>query len=106
MEKISHGEPTFFTPRRVFAMFANNHHGDGHIAAWLPAGPGVQANLVEEAPAIFFRPPYVGPSGWIGVELSKIDDEWLGSLIREAFKLIVAKDGATGSRKSSKRRPR
>ena len=41
MEKLSHGEPTFFTPRRVFAMFANNHHDDGHVAAWLPAGPGV-----------------------------------------------------------------
>ena len=27
-EKISHGEPTFFTPKRVFAMFANNHHGE------------------------------------------------------------------------------
>ena len=92
MEKRSHGEPTFFTPKRVFAMFANNHHGDGHVAVWLPAGPGVQETLIEEAPRIFFRPPYVGPAGWIGVELSAIDDEWLGSLIREAFQLIAAKD--------------
>src|SRR5689334_3382201 len=67
MEKLSHGEPTFFTPKRVFAMFANNHHDDGHVAAWLPAAPGVQETLIEEAPRIFFRPPYVGPSGWIGV---------------------------------------
>jgi hypothetical protein len=104
MEKISHGEPTFFTPRRVFAMFANNHHDDGHIAVWLPAGPGVQAALVEEAPEIYFRPPYVGPAGWVGVELSEIDDEWLGSLIREAFSLMTAKDSTAGSRKSSKRR--
>jgi hypothetical protein len=104
MEKISHGEPTFFTPRRVFAMFANNHHNDGHIAVWLPAGPGVQADLIEEAPEIYFRPPYVGPAGWVGVELSKIDDDWLGSLIREAFSLMAAKDGAASSRKSSRRR--
>jgi hypothetical protein len=104
IEKISHGEPTFFTPKRVFAMFANNHHGDGHIAVWLPAGPGVQADLIEEAPEIYFRPPYVGPAGWVGVELSKIDDDWLGSLIREAFSLMAAKDNAAGSRKSSKRR--
>ena len=85
MEKLSHGEPTFFTPKRVFAMFANNHHDDGHIAVWLPMGPGVQDALIEEAPEIYFRPPYVGPSGWVGVELARVDDEQLGSLIREAF---------------------
>ena len=104
MEKISHGEPTFFTPRRVFAMFANNHHADGHVAVWLPAVPGEQAALIEEAPQIYFRPPYVGPAGWVGVELSRVDDAQLGSLIREAFHLTVAKDSAAGSRKSSKRR--
>jgi hypothetical protein len=103
MEKLSHGEPTFFTPRRVFAMFANNHHDDGHVAAWLPAGPGVQQALIDEAPQIYFRPPYVGPAGWIGVELSKVDDDLLGSLIREAYQLIVAKDREAGSRKSSRR---
>jgi hypothetical protein len=101
IEKLSHGEPTFFTPKRVFAMFANSHHGDGHVAAWLPAGPGVQDALIEEAPETFFRPPYVGSAGWIGVELSRVDDSWLDSLIREAFQLIAAKDRATGSRKRS-----
>ena len=104
IEKISHGEPTFFTPRRVFAMFANNHHGDGHVAVWLPAGPGVQEAMIEEAPDIFFRPPYVGPAGWIGVEMAKIDDDWLGALIREAFNRTVAKDRRAGLRKSSKGR--
>ena len=91
-EKLSHGEPTFFTPKRVFAMFANNHHEDGHIAVWLPTGPGVQGALIEEAPEIYFRPPYVGPSGWIGVELAHVNDEQLGALIREAFNLITAKE--------------
>lgn len=104
VEKLSHGEPTFFTPRRVFAMFANNHHGDGHVAVWLPAGPGVQDAAIEEAPRIFFRPPYVGPAGWIGVELARIDDDRLGSLIREAFNLVSAKDRQAGTRKSSTRR--
>jgi hypothetical protein len=77
MEKLSHGEPTFFTPKRVFAMLANNHHGDGRVAVWLPAGAGVPSALIEEAPEVYFRPPYVGVSGWIGVELSKVDDEQL-----------------------------
>ena len=92
IEKISHGEPTFFTPKRVFAMFANNHHGDGHVAVWIPAAAGVQAAaLIEEAPDTYYRPPYVGVSGWVGVELSRVDDEQLDALIREAFRLVTAK---------------
>ena len=104
IEKISHGEPTFFTPKRVFAMFANNHHDDGHVAVWLPVGAGVQDVLIEEAPEIYFRPPYVGPAGWIGVEMSEVDDDRLGSLVREAYHLMLAKDRGPGSRKSSRRR--
>jgi hypothetical protein len=105
-EKISHGEPTFFTPKRVFAMFSNNHHSDGHIAVWLPVGPGVQDALIEEAPEVYYRPPYVGPSGWVGVELSKVDDDQLGALIREAFHLMTAKDRQARSRKSADPRVR
>ena len=91
IEKISHGTPTFFTPKRVFAMFADNHHGDGRVAVWIPAGPAVQSALIEEQPGAYFRPPYVGVSGWVGVELSQVDDDQLGALIREAFGLITAK---------------
>ena len=99
IEKISHGEPTFFSPKRVFAMFANNHHGDGHVAAWLPAGPGVQDALIGEAPEIYFRPPYVGAAGWVGIELSKVPDDQLASMIREAYLLITANDRRTGRRR-------
>jgi hypothetical protein len=28
----TNGEPTFFTPKRVFAVSADNHHADGHVA--------------------------------------------------------------------------
>jgi hypothetical protein len=59
-------------------MFANNH-GDGHVAVWVPAAPGVQADLIEEAPDTYFRPPYVGGGGWVGVELTSVDDERLGA---------------------------
>ena len=95
IEKVSHGEPTFFTPQRVFAMFANNHHGDEHVAVWLPAAAGVQAALIEEAPETYFRPPYVGASGWVGVELSNVDDEQLSALIREAFRFVNSKAAAS-----------
>jgi hypothetical protein len=95
VEKISHGEPTFFTPKRVFAMFANNHHDDGHVAIWVPAAPGGQLALIEEAPEIYFRPPYVGTAGWVGVELSMVNDEQLGAVIREAFRLMTATRSAS-----------
>lgn len=104
MEKLSHGEPTFFTPKRVFAMFANNHHDDGHVAVWVPMAPGVQEALIAEAPEIYFRPPYVGPAGWIGVEMSKVDDAQLGSMIREAFNLIAAKERGARARKAGRSR--
>src|SRR5712692_6447853 len=73
-EKLSHGEPTFFVRKKVFAMFANNHHNDGHIAVWIPAPPGLQAMLIATAPETFFKPPYVGVRGWVGMELDRISD--------------------------------
>ncbi|MGI8785164.1 MAG: MmcQ/YjbR family DNA-binding protein [Acidobacteriota bacterium] len=90
-ERLSHGEPTFFVNKKVFAMFANNHHNDGHVAVWLPAPSGVQVALIETAPRIFFKPPYVGVRGWIGIELDRISDADLRSHIQMAWKLIAPK---------------
>jgi hypothetical protein len=90
-EKLSHGEPTFFVRKKVFTMFANNHHNDGHIAVWIPAPPGLQAMLINESPETYFRPPYVGVRGWVGIELASIGDEELASHIREAWRLVAPK---------------
>ena len=89
VEKISHGEPTFFVRKKVFAMCSNNHHNDGHIAVTLPAAIGVQAPLIKADPQKFYRPPYVGVRGWIGVELDQVDDEELALHVREAWRLIA-----------------
>jgi hypothetical protein len=96
-ERLSHGEPAFFAGKKVFAMFANNHHGDGHVAAWLPAAPGVQEEMIQEAPATYFRPPYVGCRGWVGVELARIGDEELRALVRRAWSLVAPKKLAARS---------
>lgn len=90
-ERLSHGEPTFFVGQKVFVMFANNHHGDGHVAGWLPVPPGQQSALVESAPATYFRPPYVGHRGWVGVELAQVSDDDLEFHIRTAWRLIAPK---------------
>lgn len=92
LEKLSHGAPTFFAGgKRVFAMFVNDHHSDGHIAVWIPARPGMQQALIEEAPDTYFRPPYVGPSGWIGIELGRVTEEQLAGHLREAWLLVAVK---------------
>jgi len=72
----SHGSPNYRAREgakkgRVFAVFALNHHGDGHVALWLNTPAAEQSRLMESAPRHIFKPQYVGPSGWIGVELNR-----------------------------------
>ncbi len=88
-EKLSHGEPTFFVGKKVFAMFANNHHNDGRIAVWCPAPVGIQAMLIEAEPEKFFKPPYVGVRGWIGIHLDCVRDAELTSQLHQAWRLIA-----------------
>lgn len=90
-EKLSHGEPTFFVHKKVFVMFADNHHDDGHVAVWLPMPPGLQATLIDSSPAVYFRPPYVGHRGWVGIELAAIGDDDLAYHIQIAWELIAPK---------------
>ena len=90
-EKLSHGEPTFFVKNKVFVMFADNHHNDGHIAVWLPVPSGFQTTLIESAPETFFKPPYVGVRGWVGIELDRITDKDLTYNIEVAWELIAPK---------------
>lgn len=98
-EKLSHGEPTFFVKKRVFAMFANNHHNDGRIAVWIPAVPGLQAALIKTLPKTYFKPPYVGSAGWIGIELDQISDPDLAEHIFEAWHLIDSRRGRSRAAK-------
>jgi hypothetical protein len=86
-ERRSHGEPTWFAGKgKVFAMLDNHHHGAKHLAVWLPMPPGVQEELIAADPDRCFRPPYVGPSGWVGVVLDgRTRWDLVEKLLREAF---------------------
>lgn len=90
-EKLSHGAPTFFGRKGVFAAFWDNHHGNGHISVVIPAPPGHQEMLIATSPKTYYRPPYVGVKGWVGIDLDQIDDEELMCHIREAWQMIATK---------------
>lgn len=67
----SHGSPNYRARKgKVFAAWALNHHGDGHVGLWLNTPALEQARLLASSRHLY-KPPYVGPSGWIGVELNK-----------------------------------
>lgn len=88
------GEPTFRVRNRLFAMYAaaGNHHGNGRAAVWCKAAPGNQRLMVRAAPDRFFVPPYVGPSGWVGVWLdAKTDWDELAGLLADGWRLVAPK---------------
>jgi len=72
----------------LYAGFSNNHHNDGHVAVCIPAAPGEQEALIASSPATYYRQPYVGVNGWVGIELDQIGDDELGAHLSEAWKLI------------------
>ena len=101
-ERLSHGEPTWFVQgKKTFVMFADRHH-DGRIGCWCAAPPGAQEAHVGSDPNRFFRPPYVGPRGWLGVYLD-VPGDWdeLAEIVEEAYRIVaparlVAELDATG----------
>jgi hypothetical protein len=89
-EKEAWGEPTFRVKEKMFAMFATDHHHDGNIAVWCKAAMGLQEILVDSDPERFFRPPYLGPRGWIGIRLhGRVDWREVSALLAEAWRLTA-----------------
>jgi hypothetical protein len=88
------GEPTFRVRNKLFAMYASptTHHGSGRPAVWCKAAPGNQSLMVRAKPDRFFVPPYVGPSGWVGVWLDgAVDWREAGELLRDSYVLVAPK---------------
>jgi hypothetical protein len=92
-ERSSHGSPTWFVRgTKTFVMFHDDHHGDGRLAIWCAAPAGVQAQLVEQEPQRFFRPPYVGHRGWLGVQLA-VEPDWheVAQICADAYRQVAPK---------------
>jgi len=89
-EKLAWGEPTWRVRGKLFAQLDDHHHGADHLAVWLPAPLGEQETMIFTDPARFFRPPYVGQRGWVGVRIDRRPD-WteVAKLVQQAYGLVA-----------------
>lgn len=92
-EKLSHGAPFFHVRGKGMLAFASDHHGDGRVAVWCKSTLDEQQRLVRSNPDVYFVPPYVGVSGWVGVRLERpgTDFDALAMLVEEAWRSVVPK---------------
>jgi hypothetical protein len=93
-ERLSHGAPTWFVRgKTTFAtLWTHGHHQDDFPHLVCAAPPGVQAELVEAEPDRFFRPPYVGGRGWIGLRLDVgLDWDEVAEICAEAYRVVAPK---------------
>jgi hypothetical protein len=91
-ERVSHGEPSWFVrERKQFVTLANKHHDD-RVGFWCAAPPGVQEALIGSDATKFFRPPYVGHRGWLGVYLD-VEQDWdeLTEIVIDAYRQVAPK---------------
>jgi hypothetical protein len=91
-EKLSHGSPAFFVRKQFVQCWPDGHHDHELPHLWCAAAHGVQDELIAAAPDRFFRPPYVGGRGWIGVRLDgNVDWIEIDELCRDAYRVIAPK---------------
>ena len=89
-EELSHGSPAYRVAGKTFATFSVNHHGDGYVGLRLRSPPGAQQLYTEMEPDHYFVPQYVGPKGWLGVELNRgIPWESVIARVREAYEHVA-----------------
>jgi hypothetical protein len=89
-EKIAWGELTWRVRGKLFAQLDDHHHGAEHLAVWLPTPLGEQEAMIFTDPERFFRPPYVGPRGWVGVRIDRRPN-WaqVASLVEQAYRQVA-----------------
>lgn len=92
-EKLSHGSPCFHIEKgKAFAYFWENHHGDGETVVIVKtSGRDEQAMMIEADPALYFKPPYLGPAGWIAIRVADVATDWdhVGDRVAQSWELVV-----------------
>jgi len=83
------GEPTFRVKGKIFAMHASSgtHHSPDRPAVWILSVSVEQDFVIRARPDRYFKPPYVGPSGWIGAWLDQ-NPPWgeIEELVRDGWR--------------------
>ncbi len=101
--KLSHGAPAFNVKGKGFATFSRGGYGELGPALWIKSTHDEQRRLVEQDPARYFVPPYVGVSGWVAVRLDPSlgpvgpNDVDLAILVENGWSAIVPKSLASGA---------
>ncbi len=91
-ERPSHGAPAFFAKSQFLQLWANGHHDHDFPHLWCAAPPGAQAEMIERDGDRYFRPPYVGGRGWIGLRLDRgIDWGEVETLCEDAYRVVAPK---------------
>lgn len=93
-ERPSHGAPTWFVKdkRSFVTVWTDGHHDIEYPHLWVASTPETQQELIAENPDMFFRPPYVGHRGWIGIRLGSGPDwQEIAELIQDAHALIASR---------------
>jgi hypothetical protein len=91
-ERLSHGEPTWFVRDKKVFVTSSDHHHDDRTGFWCAAPPSEQEALVTSRPKNFFRPPYVGGRGWLGVYLDvAVDWKEIAEIVEESYRIIAPK---------------
>jgi hypothetical protein len=86
VEQETWGTPTFRVRKKIFVMFSDEQH-----EAWVKSTHDEQRALTQMDPETFFVPPYVGPSGWVGVRFRSVDRDEMRELITEAWRMTAPK---------------
>ncbi|MGH9107371.1 MAG: MmcQ/YjbR family DNA-binding protein [Acidimicrobiales bacterium] len=89
-EKLTHGAPGFFVGKQFVMLWPDGHHDDRFAHLWCAAPAGEQEASVGTDPERFFRPPYVGGRGWLGVRLDvRVDWDEIESFCEAAYRSVA-----------------
>lgn len=90
-ERETWGTGTFRVRAKIFTMFSEEERH-----AWVKSTFDEQRALVAMFPETFFVPPYVGPSGWIGAVITKVDAAEMRELVTEAWRMTAPRELVDG----------
>lgn len=89
-ERLSHGSPAFFIRRQFVMLWPDGHHDHEFPHLWCAAPTGSQEELVAASPDRYFRPPYVGSRGWVGMRLDgEVDWDEVGEVCLDAYRVVA-----------------